>query len=122
VAQRSSDWVITHGEPHAGNVMRNGDGHVLIDWDTVALAPAERDLWMLVGDSGGEATVYTEATGRRLDHVAVDFFHLTWDLADTASFTRRLRSSHRHSEDTVRAFDALTYYVTTRDRWAALLD
>ena len=122
VAQRSSDWVITHGEPHAGNVMRAGDGHVLIDWDTVALAPAERDLWMLVGDSGGEATIYTEATGRELDHVAVDFFHLTWDLADIAAFTQQLRSPHRHSEDTVRAFEGLTYYVTTRDRWAALLE
>ena len=30
--------VITHGEPHPGNVMRSRDGLMLIDWDTVALA------------------------------------------------------------------------------------
>ena len=112
VAQRTGNWVVTHGEPHAGNVMRAADGHVLIDWDTVALAPAERDLWMLVHDSADEATIYTEATGHELDQVAVDFFRLTWDLADTAAFTQQLRSPHRHNEDTMRAFNALTYYVT----------
>ena len=119
VARRSCNWVVTHGEPHAGNVMRTRDGHVLIDWDTVALAPAERDLWMLVGESAGLATIYTDATGHELDQLAVDFFRLTWDLADTAAFTHQLRSPHRHSEDTVRAFEALSYYMTTWDRWEA---
>ena len=112
VAQRSGDWVVTHGEPHAGNVMRTGDEYVLIDWDTVALAPAERDLWMLAGDAAGPVDIYTDVTGHELDQVAVDFFRLTWDLADTAAFTRQLRSPHRHNEDTMRAFNALTYYVT----------
>jgi hypothetical protein len=112
VARRSGNWVVTHGEPHAGNVMRTGDEYVLIDWDTVALAPAERDLWMLVGDAAGPVDIYTDVTGHELDQVAVDFFRLTWDLADTAAFTRQLRSPHRHNEDTMRAFKALTYYVT----------
>jgi spectinomycin phosphotransferase len=119
VAQRSGNRVVTHGEPHAGNVMRTADGHVLIDWDTVALAPAERDLWMLVRDSPSSATIYTDTTGHELDQVAVDFFRLTWDLADTAAFTHQLRSPHRHSEDTVRAFEALSYYMTTWDQWEA---
>jgi spectinomycin phosphotransferase len=112
VARRSSNWVVTHGEPHAGNVMQTGNGHVLIDWDTVALAPAERDLWMLVGDAAGSVDSYTGVTGHELDRVAVDFFRLTWDLADTAAFTHQLRSAHRHNEDTMRAFKALNYYVT----------
>ena len=119
VAQRSGNWVVTHGEPHAGNVMRTEDGHVLIDWDTVALAPAERDLWMLVRDSPSPATIYTDATGHELDQVAVDFFRLTWDLADTAAYTHQLRSPHRQSKDTVRAFEALSYYMTTWDQWEA---
>jgi len=38
-------WVVTHGEPHGGNVIRDpaGDLH-LIDWDTAMIAPRERDL------------------------------------------------------------------------------
>jgi spectinomycin phosphotransferase len=105
VARRGTDWVVTHGEPHAGNVMWTGERHVLVDWDTVALAPPERDLWMLVDDAAA----------------ASSYFRLRWDLADLAAFTHELRSPHRHSEDTVKAFDALTYYVAVRDRWAALL-
>jgi spectinomycin phosphotransferase len=52
IAGRGGDWVVTHGEPHAANVIRTGDGHVLVDWDTVALAPPERDLWMVMGSGG----------------------------------------------------------------------
>ena len=42
--------VITHGEPHPGNLIRTGNGLAMVDWDTVALAPRERDLWMLADD------------------------------------------------------------------------
>jgi spectinomycin phosphotransferase len=122
VARRSTDWVVTHGEPHAANVMRTDARHVLIDWDTVALAPPERDLWMLVDDVGADATVYGDATGNQLDQVAVDFFRLRWDLADLAAFTNVLRAPHSHNNDTVKAYDGLAKLVTTRARWAALLE
>ena len=118
---KSTNWVVTHGEPHAANVMRAGERYALVDWDTVALAPPERDLWMLVGDGADEVTAYADATGHQLDQVAVNFFRLTWDLADIAAFTNVLRSPHRHSADTVKAYDGLTKCVATRDRWAALL-
>ncbi len=121
VATRGTDWVITHGEPHGGNVIRAGESYVLVDWDTVALAPRERDLWMLVEEPAEESTIYTDATGQRLDEVAVRFFRLTWALADIAAFTDLLRSPHDHSEDTEKAYKALTYYVTTGERWARLL-
>ena len=103
------------------NVIRTDVRHVLVDWDTVALAPPERDLWMLVGDTGDEATAYADATGYQPDEVALDFFRLRWDLADLAAFTRVLRSPHRESEDTVKAYNGLTKCVAIRDRWAALL-
>jgi spectinomycin phosphotransferase len=40
--------VVTHGEPHPGNLIQTGVGLRLIDWDTVAVARPERDLWMIV--------------------------------------------------------------------------
>ncbi len=122
VTRRSTDWVITHGEPHGGNLMRVGESHVLVDWDTVALAPPERDLWMLVGDNGEEASGYADATGHEPDAIAMNFFRLRWDLADIAAFSDLLRSPHGHTEDTEKAYDALTFYVGARDRWAALLE
>jgi spectinomycin phosphotransferase len=116
VAARSTKWVVTHGEPHGGNVISTGGRHVLVDWDTVALAPRERDFWMLVDDPSS-----ADAVARDLDPVGLSFFRLRWDLADLAAFTNQLRSPHRQNEDTAKAYEALIYYVGIRDRWAALL-
>ena len=110
-----TDWVVTHGEPHAGNLMWTGERHVLVDWDTVALAPPERDLWMLA-DDGADMTAYTDATCHEPDQAAVAFFRLRWDLSDIAAFTDVLRAPHRHSADTQRAYDGLTHYRTKHAR------
>lgn len=109
VEARGAGWVVTHGEPHAGNVMRTADGRrALVDWDTVALAPPERDLWMLVDTiDDGPANAYASATGRRLDHDALQFFRLTWDLKDLAEHLNVLRAPHRETEDTTRAYEGL---------------
>lgn len=50
-----TDWTITHGEPHSGNVLRTADGLRVIDWDSALLAPPERDLWMLLSPTGEDA-------------------------------------------------------------------
>jgi spectinomycin phosphotransferase len=121
VLARGLPWVVTHGEPHAFNVMRTATGRVLIDWDTVAIAPAERDLWMVVRDGGDEAAVYEDITGHRPDRLAIDFFDLTWDLGDLAAYVDVLRAPHRDSEDTRKAFDGLVKCAGIRDRWATLL-
>ncbi|CAN5564887.1 N/A [soil metagenome] len=41
---RTRAWVPTHGEPHRGNQVVTRDGTVLVDWESLKLAPAERDL------------------------------------------------------------------------------
>jgi len=120
VGPASGDWVVTHGEPHSGNVLRTDQGHARVNWDTVALAPRERDLWLVL-DGDDDATVYTRATGYEPNPVALDLFRLTWDLSDLAAFTDLLRSPHRESADTRKAFEALTYYLPLRTRWARLL-
>jgi spectinomycin phosphotransferase len=101
-------WVLTHGEPHAANVIWTSDGLRLVDWDTVALAPPERDLWMLVSDAPDLADAYRSATGTQLDPMAVDFYRLSWDLRDLAEYITVLRSPHEENDDTARAYEALT--------------
>ena len=115
-------WVVTHGEPHAANVMRTSEGRFLVDWDTVALAPPERDLWMLVGEGTDAADLYVRATGTQLNDAALDFFRLTWDLKDLAEYLNVLRSPHQENDDTVRQCRALTNCAAIRERWTALLD
>lgn len=122
VGSRGGSWVITHGEPHAANVMRSSEGYLLVDWDTVALAPPERDLWMVVREGTDDAAAYSETTGHRLDEAAVSFFRLTWDLKDLAERVNQLRTPHQDTEDTASAYDWLTTCSSLRDHAAVLLE
>jgi spectinomycin phosphotransferase len=116
VERRGAERVVSHGEPHAGNVMRAGMGHVLVDWDTVALAPRERDLWWLA-DEPGDIAAYADLTGHEVDHEAMDFFRLTWDLNDVAEYLNVLRSPHVENEDTLDAYEGVTRCMPSRDEW-----
>ena len=113
--------VITHGEPHPGNVIRmSADGAclpagagpargriMLIDWDTVGLAPPERDLWMVATETGAELRRYSELTGRPVDMAAIDLYRLRWALDDLSCFVRDLRAPHRRTPGTEHAWQAL---------------
>jgi spectinomycin phosphotransferase len=120
VAASDEEWVVTHGEPHAGNVIRCATGRRLVDWDTVAVGPRERDLWLLVADEN-DATAYAQATGHRPDRRAMDLFRLTWDLKDLAAYIEVLRSPHREDDDTRLAFQGLRRCVTIRERFRSMV-
>ncbi len=109
LAERARDLghVITHGEPHPGNVMRAGGAMMLIDWDTVGLAPPERDLWMIIGDDGEETRRYTEATGRTIDPAALALYRIRWALDDISTVVRQFRARHRRTEGTEQAWRTL---------------
>ena len=110
VAAADGDFVITHGEPHAGNVLLGAGQVFLVDWDTVGMAPPERDLW-LVGGGAGELALYTEITGRPVDPSAIELYRQRWALDDIAAFTTVLRSHHVHTADTEKAWNGLCLYV-----------
>jgi spectinomycin phosphotransferase len=112
----AGDLVITHGEPHPGNVMRVGARRMLIDWDTVGLAPPERDLWLVIGENGEGARRYAELTGRAADPAALALYRLRWALDDISAFVSRLRSQHRHSADAEHAWLGLLDIVTNYSR------
>lgn len=118
LSQRGIPTVITHGEPHAGNVLSAGGRSWLVDWDTVALGPPERDLWLVLRGIAhdGEADAYALATGHRPDPGALDYFGLLWDLKDIAAFVHTLRTPHRDDTDTQNALDGLVYCLDRRCR------
>jgi spectinomycin phosphotransferase len=104
----AGETVITHGEPHPGNVIRMPGGDImLIDWDTVGLAPPERDLWMVATETGDELRLYTELTGRAVDAAALEFYRLRWALDDISCFVRDLRAPHRRTPGAEHAWRAL---------------
>lgn len=107
VRRRDAALVISHGEPHPGNLIRAAGRPFLVDWDTVALSPPERDLWMLDDGSASTFAVYSQVAGRALDRPTVSFYRLAWTLADIASFTAQLRLEHQVSRDTEKAWTTL---------------
>ncbi len=112
----AGELVITHGEPHSGNLIRTGDGLLLIDWDLVGLALPERDLWWICSDSGAEAAQYAQLTGHTVSQAALSLYRLRWDLADLAEFLAWCRGPHERSADAQTAWRAVTDIL---DRLAA---
>ncbi len=115
-----SDWVVTHGEPHPGNILRSPTGAWLIDWATVQLAPPERDVWMLTDaftgmlreePTGVDAQVrsgYHRISGRAVSPVGIALYRLWWPLADVAAFLDDLRRPHADGADAAAALKYLT--------------
>ena len=117
---RTSDArpVVTHGEPHRGNVIFTAEGPVLVDWDTVLLAPVERDLWSLIAEDPIVATYYSEQSGRSVNADAVAMYRLWWDLCEVSLYVDEFRHSHVDSADTRTAWRGLTTYLDPA-RWTS---
>jgi spectinomycin phosphotransferase len=108
----AGETVVTHGEPHPGNVIRApGGGIALIDWDTLGLARPERDLWMVATETGDELRRYTELTGRAVDATVLELYRLRWALDDISCFVRDLRAPHRRTPGTEHAWSSLKLSV-----------
>lgn len=89
-------FVTTHGEPGTHNQWRADDGRLLLlDWETLRRAPAERDL------RGDLATVIDH------DPAVLQVFELEWQLSEIHSYADWLRGPHRDDEDTSTVIDSL---------------
>lgn len=121
VAARPERMVITHGEPHASNVMTTTAGLVLVDWDTTLLAPPERDLWHLAGHDPSLLHRYTAATGTEIDDQALVLYQLWWDLAEIAEYLALFQSDHQDTADTRQSWTNLRHHLRPAERWPALI-
>lgn len=109
VARSSESWVLTHGEPKSSNILRDRDGSLaLVDWDTVKLAPRERDLWLVLGPNAPGWSHYVSTAGAcDLDEQALRLYRVRWALADVAEFVNIFRRAHEETEDTAAAWGYL---------------
>jgi spectinomycin phosphotransferase len=103
--------VLTHGEPHPGNTMLTPDGWRLIDWDTVLVAPPERDLWMLDPGDGTILHAYASATGIAPLAPMIELYRIGWDLSDMALYVSRFRGKHTGSPDDDKSWHGLRSMV-----------
>jgi spectinomycin phosphotransferase len=100
-----TELVVTHGEPHWGNVMMTSDGLLLVDWDTVALARSERDLWHISRDPG-ELSAY-EQFAAPVQRDALEFYAMAWTLRDVVAYVRHLAAAEDTDDESATAWDNL---------------
>jgi len=106
VREAGGPCVITHGEPHPGNLLRTRAGLCLIDWDMTALARPERDLWWVIsGDQ--DAARYSGRTGWTVSQDALALYRLRWGLDDIAEFLSEIRGPHQRTADTLVSWTGL---------------
>jgi hypothetical protein len=96
--------VLTHGEPHIANWILTESGWRLVDWDTVLIAPPERDLWLLQ-----DPAVTVDATS--IEGAATELYRTWCGLADLAAFVALFRRPHQATADTRTAWEALSRYL-----------
>jgi spectinomycin phosphotransferase len=106
VREAGGPHVITHGEPHPGNLLRTRAGLCLVDWDMTALARPERDLWSVIaGDQ--DAARYSWRTGWTVNQDALALYRLRWGLNDIAEFLSEIRGPHQRTADTLVSWTGL---------------
>lgn len=109
-------FVLTHGEPHPGNTIDTAAGVVLIDWDTLLLAPRERDLWSLHAEDPGVLDEYHRLTGHRADPTVLEVYRIGWELAGICLYVSQFHRRHPHSQDTAEAWQNLQHHLNPA-RW-----
>ncbi len=103
--------VLTHGEPHPGNLIETGAGWLLVDWDTAAAALPERDLWLLSPGDDWVAGAYRRASGRAVRPAMLALYRLQWELTDIAGFVARFAAEHGDTEDDRTSWEAVAGYL-----------
>lgn len=76
-------WVATHGEPHTRNQLMTDHGTLLVDWESLRLAPRERDLRWLTGQG---------------DPALVEMFDLEWRLDEISQYADWFAAPHAETD------------------------
>lgn len=121
VGSQPERLVITHGEPHAGNVVATADGLVLVDWHTTLAAPPQRDLWDLAGDDAALLDYYAAATGIEIHDEALSLYRLWFDLAEVGGYLSLFHAPHQDTADTRQSWQELQHFLRPAERWPSLV-
>lgn len=103
-------WVVTHGEPGPHNQVHTPEGRVWwVDWESVRVAPRERDLAPLVA-SGVETwrAVYEHP----IDRSNLELFDLAWRLDEIGQYAQWLHGEHDGGDDDRIALSGLQEELT----------
>ncbi|HLY27519.1 MAG TPA: aminoglycoside phosphotransferase family protein [Aggregatilineales bacterium] len=108
LATQSEPFVLCHADIHGRNILIDADNRLyLVDWDTLTLAPKERDL-MFVG--GGlipnprpaqeEERLFYQGYGQtQINAVALSYYRFERIVEDVASYSEQILMTDRGGKD-----------------------
>lgn len=99
--------VLCHADIHAGNVLLGVDGGLfIVDWDTLLLAPKERDLMFVGGGVGGvwndadeEAGFYRGYGSADIDHRLLSYYRYERIVVDIVELADQILDPAAGAED-----------------------
>jgi spectinomycin phosphotransferase len=107
LAARAPQQLLCHADIHAFNVLTDAEGaFYVVDWDTLMLAPKERDLMFVGGGIGGvwntareEALFYQGYGPTEIDQEALAYYRYERIAEDIASYCEQLLLSDAGGAD-----------------------
>jgi spectinomycin phosphotransferase len=105
---RPSNFVICHSDLHAGNLLIDKKKNLyIVDWDTLLMAPKERDLMYIGGGQGfrghtleEEVELFYQGYGETsIDHEALAFYRYARIIEDMAVECAIIFSTDHSNED-----------------------
>lgn len=105
--ERPPQLVPCHADLHAGNVLVGDDGQLsIVDWDTLVLAPKERDLMFIGGGVGHvwntpaqEALFYEGYGATDIDAVALTYYRYERITQDILEFCDQMFDASASAQD-----------------------
>jgi spectinomycin phosphotransferase len=97
---------LCHGDIHAGNILVDKNSFFVVDWDTIVLAPKERDLMFIGGGVGNkwnkeeEIEYFYEGYGKsiKIDMELIKYYRYERIIQDIYEFYRQILSAKTGKE------------------------
>lgn len=102
------DFVLCHADIHVGNLLiDSNDALFIVDWDTVILAPKERDLMFIGGGLGGgghtpeaEEALFFQGYGQtEVDPIALTYYRCERIVQDIAAYCEEILVTQDGGDD-----------------------
>jgi len=113
----SQPFIVCHADIHAGNILISTDDHLyIVDWDTLTLAPKERDLMFVGGGLFGgwrspqeeEALFYQGYGAAAIDGTALVYYRYERIVQDIAAYCEQILLTEGENQDRENGLRQLT--------------
>jgi spectinomycin phosphotransferase len=125
LGKKSKRTCLCHGDIHAGNLLINKDSFYIIDWDTIILAPKEKDLMFIGGDIGNkwkkdeEIEYFYKGYGKELkiDINLIKYYRYERIIQDIYEFHQQIMNIETNEEERKKALNYLKNSLNQTTLW-----